>query len=159
LVALTTCLVATQRDGRGAPVCDRLWASGHKVVGGLHIGTLVRLKGPCKNNFGVSGLIFWPLASWLAPYRPTGGVCSSLAPRQRPKSLRHKHRIYFCTIPKPAASRHSDRVVHGTNVHPTLEVETFPGQCQCQLFFAGELTLAFFNTPLVPARAARQPVP
>ena len=58
------------------------------------------LKGPSKNNFGNSGLAFCPLASLLAPYRPTGRVCSSLAPRQRAKFLRHNHRIYFCTVPK-----------------------------------------------------------
>ena len=58
------------------------------------------LKGPSKNNFGNSGLAFCPLASLLAPYRPTGRVCSSLAPRQRAKFLRHNHRIYLFTVPK-----------------------------------------------------------
>jgi len=61
-------------------------------------------KGPGKNNSGLAGLIFWPPASWLAPCRPAGGVCSSLAPRQRPNSLCHQHRIYFCTVPRAAVS-------------------------------------------------------
>jgi len=74
------------------------------------------LKGSSQNNFAHSGLVFWPLASLLAPYRPMGRVCSSLArglPKpatsqfphrrrtlrdpwcQRPKSLRHKRQLYF----------------------------------------------------------------
>jgi hypothetical protein len=52
--------------------------------------------GPRKNNFTFSGWSFWPPASLLAPYRPTTGVCASLAPRRRPKLLRAiKGEVFF----------------------------------------------------------------
>jgi hypothetical protein len=81
-------------------------------MGSLRMVTM----GSSQNNFAHSGLVFWPLASLLAPYRPMGRVCSSLArglPKpdtsqfpqtrrtlrdpwcQRPKSLRHKRQLYF----------------------------------------------------------------
>jgi prepilin-type N-terminal cleavage/methylation domain-containing protein len=55
--------------------------------------------GPRKNNFTFSGWSFCAPASLLAPYRPTTGVCASLAPRRRPKLLRHQRRSYFRAVP------------------------------------------------------------
>ena len=83
----------------GAPTVVQGYQAGRDYVP-IHdplLGTTAR--GPGKNNFTLSGWFFWPPASLFAPYRPTSGVCLSLTPRQRPKLLRRKMRIYFRAVP------------------------------------------------------------
>ena len=80
-------------------ICSRLTPRLAQKSASQPLPSQLQGYGSCKNNFRYSGLAFCPPASLLPPYRPTGRVCSSLAPRPRPKFLRHNHRIYFCASP------------------------------------------------------------
>ena len=81
-----------KRAPQGGSLPQRLWTwSGHGVSGVLWpVNSYSFLKGQRKNNFALSGWFFWPRASLFAPYRPAGGVGTSLTPPQRPKLPRRK---------------------------------------------------------------------
>ena len=112
-----------------------------------------------QNNFGNSGLAFCPLASLLAPDRPTGRVCSSLAPRQRAKFLRLNHRIYFCTVPKELSRGVS--AMPARRFKAVSVLQTFGGLGPSTWAFArrtrfARLSYYGLSSLILPVRTARQ---